>query len=323
MRSDFYSAEGIDLTSASRQYELTAGQDGVLSVEASGRERLVRSRCYSTTSYSAAEPVMTVQSIDGVARLDLTAVSADETYHLEVTVTASDAKLLLGNLVQQNGEAFVVSGTAEDDVFTFDATSDFEFAINGLSYSYLWDEAESVTFRGGEGNDEASLTGGVGNDTAQLFPGRGSLIADEYAVTLEEVEAIQVRGNGGDDTAKLYDSPGDDTFAVEGGNGGLTGDGFANAVEEFGAVMGYATSGGDDTVKFVGTEADEDLIAKPALSRVMSDTYYQRAKYFDRVTVVGNGGVDVARLDGSEGIDHFVGAPNSGEMTGDGFSYQV
>jgi len=319
---DFYSEEGLDLTSGAPPYRITPKRDGFLSVEVRGESDSQISLTLRDR-YLSGETVLTADSVDGVARFDLPSVSTDDRFYLEITGTASDASLLLGNVVQQNGTEFTVTGTPDDDTFAFDATETLGFSINGLAYSYAWYEAESFVFRGGEGDDQAVLVGSDDNDTTSLFPGHGVLLGTGYSATLEETETIQISGSGGNDTAKLYDSAGDDTFVVDGGVGELAGVGFANSVVDFDAVLGYATSGGDDSAQLVGTDAYEEFIGKPTITKLLSDTRYLRTKYFDRVSVVGNGGEDFARIYGDMGADHFVGGPNSGELTGEGFYYHV
>ena len=314
--------EGVDLTSESPLYRLTTKRDGILSVEVMGDSESDISLVLYDQDRSS-ETVITAESTDGVARFDLPSVSAGEMYYLEVTGTAAEADVLVGNVVQQDGSTLVVAGTGDDDVFSFEAGETLAISINGLAYSYSWEEAENVVFRGGEGNDQANLTGSATDDVATLFPGHGVLSGQGYAVTLEETEAIKVAGAGGSDIVKLYDSTGDDTFVVDGDAGALSGLGFANSATEFGSILAYATSGGDDSAELRGTEGYDEFIGKPAVTKVVSADQYLRTKYFDHVTVVGNGGDDFARIYGDEGAEHFVGGPNFGEMNGEGFHYRV
>lgn len=319
---DFVGMQGVDLTSESSLYRLTTKHDGILSVQVAGDSESEISLVLYDQDRSS-ETVITAVSTDGVARFDLPSVSAGETYYLEVTGTATEADVLVGNVVQQDGSTLVVGGTSDDDVFSFEAGETLAISINGLSYSYSWEEAESVAFLGGEGNDQANLTGSATDDVATLFPGHGRLSGQGYTVTLEETEAIEVAGAGGSDTVKLYDSPGDDTLVVDGDVGTLSGAGFANSATEFGSILAYATYGGDDSAELTGTEDYDEFIGKPTVSKVVSADQYLRTKYFDHVTVLGNGGDDFARIYGDEGVEHFVGGPNVGEMVGEGFHYRV
>ena len=147
---DFLGMKGVDLTGESPLYRLTTERDGILSVEVVGEsESEISLALYDR--YGASETVLTAVSVDGVARFDLPDVSAGETYYLEVSGTAPDAEVLVGNVVQQAGSALTVVGTTDGDVFRFEAGETLEFSFNGLSYSYSWEEAESVAFFGGEG----------------------------------------------------------------------------------------------------------------------------------------------------------------------------
>lgn len=318
---DFLAIQGVDLTAESPLYRLTTTHDGILTVEATGDSESEISLLLYDEYRSAT--VISIVSIDGFARFDLPGVTAEETYYLEVTGTASDAEVLLANVVRQEGSALTIQGTSGDDVFEFAPSDTLVFSFNGLSYSYAWDDADSVEFHGGEGEDQAKLTGSVGDDTTRLLPGRGILSGDGYTVALDETEAIQVAGGGGDDTAQLYDSPENDSFLADGSVGSLSGDGFVNSVTEFNTILGYATFGGEDSAQLVGTVDYDEFIGKPTISKVVSEGQYLRAKEFDHVTVVGNGGDDFARFYGNEGAEHFVGGPNFGEMVGEGFHYRV
>ena len=320
---DFLGIRGLDLASMSAIYELTTTHEGVLSVEASGDSESEITLTLYDQDWSP-EAVLVLVSTGGIARFDLPNVAVGQTYILEVTGTAADADLLLGNVVQQNGKTVSVVGTSEDDVLQFTAGDSLQFEFNGLSYSYSWEDADTLAFSGGEGDDQASLTGGAGDDSAKLLPLRGYLSGNGYLVSLAETEAIQIAGGGGSNTAQLYDSPGDETFYADGNGSSMTGEGFANSVSQFATILGYATAGGEDSAQLVGTENYDEFIGKPDVSKVVSDGLYLRAKMFDHVSAVGNGGDwDFARIYGDKGVEHFVGRPNSGEMVGEGFHYQV
>lgn len=319
---DFLSMQGVDLTSGSPLYRITTTHDGVFSVEAKGdSESEISLTLYDETRSN--ETLITAISTDGVARFDLRSVSADQIYYLEVSGTASEVELLFGNVVQEDGLAISVAGTPDDDIFAFEAGDDLSFSFNGLSYSYTWDEAESLVIQGGEGNDQAALTGSAGDETAKLFPGHGFVSGAGYLVTLEDTEAIQLAGNGGNDLVQLYDSPENDTFIAEGELGSLSGAGYVNSVTGYDSILGYAIFGGEDTAELAGTAGYDEFIGKPTITKIVSENYYLRTKYFDHVTVIGYGGDDFARIYGARGVEHFVGGQNSGEMIGDGFHYRV
>lgn len=321
---DFLGIRGLDLASMSAIYELTTTHEGVLTVEASGDSESEIILTLYDQDWSP-EAVLVLVSTSGIARFDLPNVAVGETYFLEVTGTATDADLLLANVVRQNGKTVSVVGTSGDDVLQFTAGDSLQFEFNGLSYSYPWDEANALAFAGGEGEDQAALTGSAGDDTAKLLPLRGYLSGNGYSVSLTEIEAIQIAGGGGNDTVQLYDSPGDETFSAGGsGNGSMSGEGFVNSVSGFATILGYATAGGLDSAQLVGTEGYDEFIGKPDISKLVSEGLYLRAKMFDHVSAVGNGGgSDFARIYGDKGVEHFVGRPNSGEMVGEGFHYQV
>ncbi|MHB8899989.1 MAG: Calx-beta domain-containing protein [Thermoguttaceae bacterium] len=319
---DFLGMTGIDLTAESQLYRFTAIRQGLLSVELSGgADSQISLVLYD--QYQTPETALSGVSTGGVARLDLPQVEAGQTYYLEVTGTASDAGMLLGNVVQQAGSTITVLGTGGDDAFEFRVGEAIGLSFNGLAYSYAREAVQKLLFRGGEGVDQANLAGGAEDDTASLFPRSGILVGSGYTVTLEAVEAIQLAGGGGNDTVQLYDSPGSDSFVADGDIGGLSGEGYVNSVTGFGTILGYATAGGDDSAELLGTEGYEEFIGKPTVSKVVGATQYIRTKEFDRVTVVGNGGGDFARIYGDDGVEHFDAGPMWGEMVGAGFTYRV
>ncbi len=319
---DFLGIQGIDLTNESALYRFAATRDGLLSIEVTGTADDELSLVLYDR-YRTLETVLSRVSTGGVARIDLPGVSAGETYYLEVAGTAPEAELLLGNVIRQAGSEIAVLGTNGNDAFEFEAGESLRVSLNGLAYSYSWDEVDRVVFSGGGGTDQAALSGSDGDDTVKLTPGSGVLTSAGYTVSLDETETIQVVGGGGNDSAQLYDSVGDDSLVSEGKAGTLSGEGFANSVAEFNTILGYATAGGTDSAQIAGTEDYEEFIGKSSISKVAGNGFYLRTKYFDHVTVEGNGGDDFARIYGDAGAEHFTGGPNWGEMAGVGFHYRV
>jgi uncharacterized protein YkwD len=315
---DFLRIEGIQI-SASPRYQLTAARDGLLSIDvvAEAGDDFELTVCDDLDSPGV---LLSAPSSDRHARIDLAGVAAGETYYVELSGPGGGARMILGNVVRQDGLSVTVEGTSGDDEFEFLAGSALWFSFNGLEYEYARGEVARVSFQGGGGDDRAALTGSEGGDLASLWPGEATLSGWGYEVAVADCGVIHVEGGGGeDDTVSLFDSEGDDLLL--GGPAGVSfsGPGFANSAAGFPTMLTYSTRGGVDLAEIVGGSGDEEFVGKPEIGKLISADSYLRVKLFEKVVVEGGGGVDSARLYGNSGSETFTAGPRSGELVGDGF----
>jgi hypothetical protein len=319
---DFLRIEGIDI-SESPWYRLTTMRDGLLSIDVLAEA----ASDFQLTVYDGLDSpgvLLSAISSDGHARIDLAGVVAGQAYHVELSGAGGGARMILGNVVRQDGTSVTVEGTGDDDEFEFLAGSSLWFSFNGLEYEYARGEVARVSFQGGGGDDRATLTGSEGGDLASLWPGEAAISGWGYEAAVADCGVIHVEGGGGDgDTVSLFDSDGDDL--LQGGPAGVSfsGPGFANSAAGFQTVLAYSTRGGVDLAEIIGGSGDEEFVGKPEIGKLISADSYLRVKLFEKVVVEGGGGVDSARIYGNSGSETFTAGPRSGELVGDGFHMVV
>ena len=319
---DFLRIEGIDISESPR-YRLTTMRDGLLSIDVLAEA----ASDFQLTVYDGLDSpgvLLSAISSDGHARIDLAGVVAGQAYHVELSGAGGGARMILGNVVRQDGTSVTVEGTGDDDEFEFLAGSSLWFSFNGLEYEYARGEVARVSFQGGGGDDRATLTGSEGGDLASLWPGEAAISGWGYEAAVADCGVIHVEGGGGDgDTVSLFDSDGDDL--LQGGPAGVSfsGPGFANSAAGFQTVLAYSTRGGVDLAEIIGGSGDEEFVGKPEIGKLISADSYLRVKLFEKVVVEGGGGVDSARIYGNSGSETFTAGPRSGELVGDGFHMVV
>ncbi len=319
---DFLRIEGIDISESPR-YRLTTMRDGLLSIDVLA-EAGSDFQLMVYDSLDSPGVLLSAISSDGHARIDLAGAPAAETYYVELSGTGGGARMILGNVVRQDGLGVTVEGTGGNDEFEFLAASPLWFSFNGLEYGYARGEVARVSFQGGGGDDRATLTGSEGGDLASLWPGEAAISGWGYEAAVADCGVIHVEGGGGDgDTVSLFDSDGDDL--LQGGPAGVSfsGPGFANSAAGFQTVLAYSTRGGVDLAEIIGGSGDEEFVGKPEIGKLISADSYLRVKLFEKVVVEGGGGVDSARIYGNSGSETFTAGPRSGELVGDGFHMVV
>ena len=308
--------------SAEPYYVLETTYDGLLSL-------VVSNASAGTTSLRLLDAAETALTTDAT-RVDWD-VAAGATYYFQFTGTATNADVAIVNLVDDRTTDVVVHGTSGDDEFVFlpveTTTIDAYLAsINGVQYELPPDQLTTISFDGGDGNDEADLTGTSGNDHVLLSPTTAVLTADAFTATVAGTESIAVAAaNGTEDVAELTDSDGDDTFAGSASASTMIGSGYRNAVTGFEYTHAYARAGGHDTATLEDTAGDDQLYAEAtargSVARLVDSQGFVRTKFFD-VTQANavNGGTDEASFTDSAGNDHFAGAPDLSTMTIAGYT---
>lgn len=319
---DWGRIEAVDLTgqrisAANNQFQFAASRDGLLTVEAffSTARGQIGLSLYDANGNLRAS----ANGNGGAARLDLTA-QAGERFELRVTGTNDNVRLRATNLVQQQGSAVRVYGTAGDDAFTFSAGGSLQVSVRGVQYQFSRASVGRVDFFGSGGGDTAVLTGSTGSDTLLLRPTSAQFSGAGFEVFVHQVSRITAHGGGGRDVARIYDSAGDDFLHADGNMARLTGLGgrFDIAAHGFRDVKVYASSGLD--VARLDDSAGNDLfISTPTFSRMIGPDFENLVIGFDQVKGYSRSGADTARLHDSAGNDYFVGAPDFSRMFGPGY----
>ncbi len=265
---DFTTLESIDPSAGELWFSLEAAYDAWLTVQAvetSTAGELAFS-LYETTNLDV--PVASSSLQDEKPRLDFEAQQG-ETYLIQVKGAASDASLLVANLVHETDTAVTVYGTDEADVFVFTSSPLRTITINGVAYSYEDTEVSTIDFEGGDGRDVVWLYDSAGDESLEAGPDQATLV------------------NGANDSVPDY----------------LVG---VSGIED---LLAYATSGGTDSAVFHGSEGADKLKSyeDSVRLRAMNSSYTLRAKRFDTVVCdSGSSGSDLAVFNGSDGAETFT-----------------
>ena len=300
---DFREIAGLNLTDGNRWYGVQASRQGYFTIAAlftGSTDNL------QVTLYDANHGELASSSpAAGGERTDWQA-SAGATYYFSVSGSIADVDLRLANLVQLQGDAVTVYGTAAVDQFEFTASSPYLVAVNGVEYQFDPATVASVAFDGAAGDDTAVLTGSIADDTAIVYPDRGLMRGTGYEVNVAGTTSVAVHGGGGTtDVAHLYDSSGDDAFTSSPNTGTLSGSGFSNSAAGFYYVHGYGKAGGLDTATFYDSPGDDKFIGRPTYSKMEGPGFYNRGKAFDQVYAYSSTGDDEAHLRGSRNSEVF------------------
>ena len=273
--------ESLDPSAGELWYSLETAHEGWLTVQA------VEGWTANELTFQLVEPeaitvpIATSTLQEETLRFDYS-VEQGQTYLLHVTGTASDASLLLANLVHQTGTSVTVYGTGDADVFVFSAATARDITINGVAYHYEEAEISTIEFTGGEGRDVAWLYDSTGNESLEAWPDRATLT------------------NATGDAER--------NFVVE-----------VAGIED---LLAYATRGGTDSAVCHGSEGGDKLKSyeESARLRAKDSSYTVRAKSFDTIVAdAGSGGSDLAVFNGSDGDDTFtyLGADLTGRLEGE------
>jgi ELWxxDGT repeat protein/predicted outer membrane repeat protein len=310
----FATARIADLAEGDQWFCLETTREGYLTVEglATGGGTL------QLELYDVGSPWLSAATVlgNGKKRLDVEA-PAHERYYLRVQGTGTGVELCVANLVRREGQTIGVFGTAGEDEFAFDATSQ-SVTVNGLTYQFTGDV--DVHFDGTAGTDSAVLTGSSGNDAAVLTASGGRLSGPGYRVTLANIAQTTVDAGEGTDTVYLNGTEDEDTFTAEQGEATLAGTGYSLKVTGFEAIHGIGAGGGDTAVLRDSAGA-ERLVARPEDAQLHGQGFYLQAKGFSEVTVHATpGSGDRAELYDSRGNDTLTASPSTATLAGTGFS---
>ena len=278
---DFARLDSVGPLSDVLWFRLETARDGWLTVQAVDERTADELTFRLFEPNNLASPVATSTVRGGKPRFDY-GVQQGQTLRLQVTGTTSDASLLVANLVYEDGAAITVHGTAEADVFVFDAGTSRSITINGVGYHYEDTEVSTVDFTGGDGRDTAWLYDSSGDESLEAWPDRASFM------------------NGAGD--------GEADFTVQ-----------VSGIED---LLGYATRGGTDSAVFHGSlDADKLKSYDDSVRlRAKDSSYTIRGKRFDTIASdSGAGGKDLAVFNGTDGDETFtyLGADNLSRIEGD------
>ncbi len=137
-----------------------------------------------------------------------------------------------------------------------------------------------------------------------------------------DVSNFSFHSSGGDDTIELVDSTGDDTLVATPSQMILRGtpvgrNPYEVTADNFRYAHGYAKAGGNDTAEMVGSSRSEQLKVYADLVKLMGRDYYNRAKFFETVSVEMNAGNDSGSIIPSTGVDVLWAAKDEARLAQD------
>ncbi len=316
-RVDFVEKTGLDASGEPLWFRIETSRAGLLTLEASSvyggdvALRLLNAKGRELATSDAGTNV----------RIDWEADARHETYYVGLAGHATQADLVVANLVAISDEGTRVDGTARDDVFDYFASRNL-VVINGVTY-VLEDDARPVTFYAGAGNDTAILRGTAGDEVVRLWPGIGRLDTGARTVVVKQVESIVARSGGGSDLVKLYGQDGvRNAFAAMPDYAKLSGPDFANRAVGFAQAYGYAADASDVARLNDDPTGADTLVVQPGDARLYGADHLLRALGFVDVRAYASGADDRAKLYGAADTPAaLVATPEYARLSGDGLSY--
>ncbi|NUQ66222.1 MAG: Ig-like domain-containing protein, partial [Pirellulales bacterium] len=295
---DFLALPSVDLSGGESWYGLETAHGAILTLEALAADVAIGLYDADFNELKLSEAAGAGQRIDWPAMAGLT-------FYFRLSGTATVVDVRIANLVQHDGAAVVVYGTAGDDAFAFDASAAVrQVTINGAVYGFNGALATAFSFDGAAGDDTVRLRGSQGNNTYTAWPGSAEMTGDGVSLTVR-ADRIYVRGGGGVDTATIWDSLGDDLFEFFPVWARVTGTGFFHHLQGFTTMIGKAELGvdGTDEVRFRGSPQNDWLKSTTITTRMLTLGAWRHANGFDTISAYGRGGVDKAVLEDTPGDD--------------------
>lgn len=317
---DFVELVDQQSTDGTSRYHLEASHDGYLTAELTGDSLPsgVGMALSTVGSTGQLDPVAT-----GTTRVDFASADRGGQFVLEVSGLTSSADLQIVNLVHQTDASVTVFGTPADDSFTFSAAASRSIVINGIAYEFTDQEAATVTFASGEGDDVVSLRDSPGNETLTVELGSATLTNNSgaFSVNVSQFEKLHAYATaGGNDTATLYDSSGKDKFKGDPAVAKLYRHGtFYHRAKAFDVVHAISSGGGDRALLW-DSPGNDTLESQRDQTRLHGAGFdITAAGFIDVYSRATNGGFDVAHLTDSPLDDTVRARSHKVIMWGDDF----
>ena len=262
----------------------------------------------------------------GLLRVDYEDTVIGGEYFVKIAGAESEFDLRLANLVQIHGvgNGAVVHGTEEDDTFTFEPGTPYNFSINEVGYQYNFGSSSMVvvSFDGGIGRDAAELTGSSGSDTATLnlagFSGKVER-SPRYRVEVSGTPEITFDGVDGDDEAILQGSDFGDTITLKPTEATVIG---VNSFLHVSDVedIDVDGAGGDDSATFTGTADPETADLRYQAADFEGSGFAVGVTNVETIAAEAGGGYDTATFADSPLQDTFEATPDWASLNGPGVS---
>ena len=308
-----------------QNYQLTAARDGVLTVLAKSSS----SQAMTFEVFNQNGQSIGTATGSGNLRIDAV-VSQGERITLVASNAGSDqlVDLSIANLVSNDGQSITLHGTNQDDTISIDASDGFSANINGWQYHWSADTVENVFVRSHQGNDSIDVTLGEGNDHVSLLDEAVHVRNAEFSLIATGFDDASVDGGSGFDNLYFVDSAGNDQIKAGVGIDGQTHVSLAepgqrrdavgfeqNYVRSISGTDALTATGSNETDRFGAGETKSFLTLHDQTSFIFDN--------FVDTQIIGNGGLDVANLHGTQGDDTFSLAPGVSQIANDSKSVSV
>ncbi len=169
-------------------------------------------------------------------------------------------------------------------------------------------EIENLVFRGGGGNDRATLFDSQGDDQLESTAKQVTLRGIGYSFVTVDVNQVYAHGTaGGKDVAYLYDTAQDDHLAVRHQFTSLRSEQQFRLAYGFEKVFAFAGQGGHDDAALYDSPGDDRMSASGQSAWISGQDYYAGASGFAEVTAQSSaGGNDYATFYSTNRNDHWL-----------------
>jgi Subtilase family len=284
-----------DSVSGERRYQVTAGQNGFLTIAGSFQSGSATIDLYD------AQGNFLQTSVGN--RVDFV-VKAGQEYIIKVSGSAC-YDLHVVNLVSFENGKLSVSGTYADDSIVLRSSNSVTVSVNSMSYQFDRSEVQAIEIHGNGGCDSLQATLSGQNEQIAVGPNQLYANSPDQWLAAQGIASISVNGGGGVDQAIVYDSAGDDKFEfsrhriVADLNSSSV---ILSQVETIKAIAGN----GFDTVTLRDTLSDERLIGNNNQVMMVGSDFGNSVVGFEKIEAVASGGFDSAQLQDTTFDDKIV-----------------
>jgi subtilisin family serine protease len=308
-----------EAVSVEEWYSFAAGRTGALTVEA------LLSQAGGNVDlklFNSNYQLIGTSANSGNERIDLSVV-AGQRYYVQLLGTNSDVSLRLTNLIGQAGNTLYINGTAGADTFSFTAGTTHGLTLNGVDYSFGWQNIRRLNFYAVGAGDTVTMNGTTIADHGSMGLGAVSMWTSWYEANATGFATTTLNSGGGGDLVRMYDSAGNDTFVANPTTATLSGGGFTNVANGFARVEGIASRGNDQATLY-DSAGDDTFIATSSYGALVGSGYFNVAFGFDLTRAESSaGGTDNATMFDSAGNDVFSATPTSARFSGAGWANQA
>jgi hypothetical protein len=281
--------------SGERRYQVTAGQNGYLTIAGSFQTGKATIDLYD------AQGNFLQTSVGN--RVDFV-VKTGQDYIIKVSGSAC-YDLQVVNLVSFENGKLSVSGTYANDSIVLRSSNSVNVSVNSMSYQFDRSDVKAIEIQGNGGSDSLQAT--LSGQNEQIAVGPNQLYAnspDQWLVA-KGIASISVNGGGGVDQAIVYDSAGDDKFEFS--RHRLDADLNSSSVVLSQVEMIKAIAGkGFDSVILRDTQSDERLIGNNDHVMMVGSDFENTVAGFEKIEALATGGFDSAQLQDTKFDDKIV-----------------